>query len=163
MAMIKCSECGREISDLAKTCPGCGAVTYTGRMDEEQKNNELAQGVAAIILLVVFIAGVVLLFIGAKDFISDLENGWYNYKSPWTKHEQDVVFKLIMGGALIIGVINGAIGLRKKQDRAREYKSEWKPTNLNAGSSTPMWICPKCNTKNKKITYICDKCGYRRN
>ena len=25
MALIKCSECGREISDKAKTCPGCGA------------------------------------------------------------------------------------------------------------------------------------------
>ncbi len=25
MALIKCTECGREISDKAQTCPGCGA------------------------------------------------------------------------------------------------------------------------------------------
>lgn len=25
MALIKCSECGREVSDKAKTCPNCGA------------------------------------------------------------------------------------------------------------------------------------------
>ena len=25
MALIKCSECGREISDKAEACPGCGA------------------------------------------------------------------------------------------------------------------------------------------
>ena len=25
MALIKCSECGREISDRAEACPGCGA------------------------------------------------------------------------------------------------------------------------------------------
>jgi DNA-directed RNA polymerase subunit RPC12/RpoP len=25
MALIKCSECGREISDQAQNCPGCGA------------------------------------------------------------------------------------------------------------------------------------------
>ena len=25
MALIKCSECGREISDKAESCPGCGA------------------------------------------------------------------------------------------------------------------------------------------
>ena len=25
MALIKCSECGKEISDLAEACPGCGA------------------------------------------------------------------------------------------------------------------------------------------
>ena len=27
MALIKCSECGREISDKATACPGCGAPT----------------------------------------------------------------------------------------------------------------------------------------
>ena len=27
MALIKCHECGKEISDLAKTCPNCGAPT----------------------------------------------------------------------------------------------------------------------------------------
>jgi rRNA maturation endonuclease Nob1 len=25
MALIKCTECGKEISDKAKTCPSCGA------------------------------------------------------------------------------------------------------------------------------------------
>ncbi|MFR6378429.1 MAG: zinc-ribbon domain-containing protein [Oscillospiraceae bacterium] len=25
MALIKCPECGREISDTASACPGCGA------------------------------------------------------------------------------------------------------------------------------------------
>ncbi len=25
MAMIKCSDCGKDISDKAATCPGCGA------------------------------------------------------------------------------------------------------------------------------------------
>lgn len=25
MALIKCAECGREVSDLAAACPGCGA------------------------------------------------------------------------------------------------------------------------------------------
>ena len=24
MALIKCSECGKDISDRAKKCPGCG-------------------------------------------------------------------------------------------------------------------------------------------
>lgn len=38
MAMMKCSECGREISDKAKVCPGCGAETDAGRRAEEEKN-----------------------------------------------------------------------------------------------------------------------------
>ena len=29
MAMIKCKECGREVSSIAKTCPGCGAPVDT--------------------------------------------------------------------------------------------------------------------------------------
>jgi RNA polymerase subunit RPABC4/transcription elongation factor Spt4 len=27
MALIKCTECGREISDKAENCPGCGEGT----------------------------------------------------------------------------------------------------------------------------------------
>ncbi len=30
MALIKCKECGREISDKAKTCIGCGATLNQG-------------------------------------------------------------------------------------------------------------------------------------
>ena len=29
MALIKCSECGKEISDKAKTCPNCGNAVTT--------------------------------------------------------------------------------------------------------------------------------------
>lgn len=37
MALIKCSECGREISDKASTCPGCGVPivnTITPKINE---------------------------------------------------------------------------------------------------------------------------------
>ena len=30
MALIKCSECGKEMSDKATTCPHCGARHETG-------------------------------------------------------------------------------------------------------------------------------------
>ena len=30
MALISCDECGRQVSNLAKTCPGCGAPVVTG-------------------------------------------------------------------------------------------------------------------------------------
>lgn len=33
MALIKCSECGKEISDKATACPGCGAPIQLGRVD----------------------------------------------------------------------------------------------------------------------------------
>ena len=31
MALIKCGECGKEISDKAASCPGCGAPSVPGR------------------------------------------------------------------------------------------------------------------------------------
>lgn len=162
MAMIRCSECGREISDQAKSCPGCGAVTYAGRRDEEQKNQDMAQAITAVILLAFLIAGAVLLFIGTRDFVSDMGNGWYNYKAPLTKHEQDVLYKLIGGAVLVGAYIGGTIKLRKKTGHSGKYKTEWRPMNLGAGGSAAMWVCPDCSTRNKESSYTCDKCGYRR-
>ncbi len=38
MALVKCSECGKEISDRAKTCIGCGAPIAAE--DEARKSDE---------------------------------------------------------------------------------------------------------------------------
>lgn len=39
MALIKCSECGREISDRAEACPGCGApVSVTVKQEASQQS-----------------------------------------------------------------------------------------------------------------------------
>ena len=42
MAMIKCPECGREISDRAAACPGCGCPisSTTGTADREANKPE---------------------------------------------------------------------------------------------------------------------------
>lgn len=36
MALIKCPECGKEISDKAISCPGCGYPIYKTEMETEQ-------------------------------------------------------------------------------------------------------------------------------
>ena len=33
MALIKCSDCGSQISQEAKTCPKCGAPTLNGKLN----------------------------------------------------------------------------------------------------------------------------------
>jgi len=53
MAMVKCKECGKEISDTAKACPHCGAKRIS-------KNINLAYGCLAVIF--VFIIVVVYIF-----------------------------------------------------------------------------------------------------
>lgn len=37
MALIKCSECGKEISSTALSCPYCGAPNKAAQIKEEQR------------------------------------------------------------------------------------------------------------------------------
>ena len=39
MALIKCSECGKEISDKAKTCPNCGCPVNKNQSKARAKKN----------------------------------------------------------------------------------------------------------------------------
>lgn len=56
MAMIKCSECGKEISDKAEKCPNCGCpINQTGEKKEvkkpEKKRNSTLSTVSAFLAL----------------------------------------------------------------------------------------------------------------
>ena len=59
MALIKCTECGKEISSKAKTCPHCGAPL----VKEKKKGSCLTK-----------ILGMVILFIGLIFMIGALSN-----------------------------------------------------------------------------------------
>ena len=39
MALIKCTECGHEVSDKAQTCPNCGAPVGLAQPSNQQLNN----------------------------------------------------------------------------------------------------------------------------
>ena len=41
MALIKCSECGKEISDKATTCPNCGSPTVSSEKAKKLKEEEI--------------------------------------------------------------------------------------------------------------------------
>ena len=58
MALVKCKECGREISDTAERCPSCGCVTNHGQEQKEAKSflvlyvlDFVTLGVGALLLL----------------------------------------------------------------------------------------------------------------
>lgn len=70
MALIKCPECGKDISDKATTCPNCGCpifqktdnITYeTDNSDEDEE--EMEESYISIASLVLFILGVLLLLL----------------------------------------------------------------------------------------------------
>lgn len=53
MALIKCRECQKEISDSAVSCPGCGAPVQKVQPVKVQQKNIGCVGVILIIMLVV--------------------------------------------------------------------------------------------------------------
>lgn len=75
MALIKCKECGKDISENASTCPNCGNPnTLTTEQKKEEIKNRIeeqnTQGViAGLITLVVLVA----VFFGIKGLWNWLE------------------------------------------------------------------------------------------
>lgn len=64
MALIKCHECGKEISDLAKTCPHCGAPTNPKADDMKELGSglqNLGAGCSSLGTLLIVIGVVIVL------------------------------------------------------------------------------------------------------
>ena len=67
MALIKCPECGKEISDKAQICPGCGIKIDNENKDftkTKKKRQKTVLGkilLACVILIIIFAIGVFLL------------------------------------------------------------------------------------------------------
>lgn len=55
MALIKCKECGKEISDKAKVCPNCGAPLEKGEFHKELTAAKRVLIVVIILLLIVIL------------------------------------------------------------------------------------------------------------
>ena len=52
MALIKCPECGKEVSDTIKTCPHCGYKIKRGHKERNKHNNKrIFIGVVCILLI----------------------------------------------------------------------------------------------------------------
>lgn len=56
MALIKCPECGKEISDTVKNCPNCG---YKMKKKSEKKSKKNLMIILFVILVVLIVGGVV--------------------------------------------------------------------------------------------------------
>lgn len=60
MALIKCSECGKEISSNAKACPHCGNPTKNRKFDVDKEVSALKKFL--IVGIVIFAIVVAFLF-----------------------------------------------------------------------------------------------------
>ncbi len=64
MALINCSECGKEISNKAELCPDCGAPTKIGKKKSKKaaqkariKDRSNKQGAGCLLILVAIVLG----------------------------------------------------------------------------------------------------------
>lgn len=71
MALIKCSECNKEISDKAKVCPGCGNPIKKVKIKKEKKPKDIKKikKIIKIISLILLILAI-LIIVGANIYNS---------------------------------------------------------------------------------------------
>ena len=86
MALIKCKECGKEISDKANTCPNCGNPINDDTITKEVKaTKKVAIFIIAILVVVCIIGFIFGYFIPAHTY----------YKlNPETNQYDEKYFKL---------------------------------------------------------------------
>lgn len=116
MAMIKCRECGKEISSRAECCPNCGAKTRFGEEESEKKQLSVAMIVYSILCVVGAIVFAYAAITMSGD-ISDYYDSWiggYNYKSPLTEHEIGIIMQMVIGLAIEVAGILGIFRSRKE-------------------------------------------------
>ena len=105
MALIKCSECGREISDTAKICPHCGYKTAYAQKNEQAKTIMHMSLIVNLICISLYIIGAILFFSG----ISKLDDYGYSFFSDnWANSYRDSVVEAGRKG--IIGIVLLVIG-----------------------------------------------------
>lgn len=138
MSLIQCSECGKQVSSNALSCPNCGNPIKTTDPEAYYENKT---------------ARVTCWGLGGSDAIieklsSELNDGWEivsaiedHWRGGMLRHVYTVVLK------------------RKRQ------KS--KPSTFPKLSSVPSvnkkpvggWVCKKCGTQNQSNALFCKDCG----
>lgn len=114
MALMICTECGKEISSTAVTCPHCGHKTAFATESAKKKDKALAVYICTGAALV----GLFLL-IPAMITLMQNYNDWY-FWNWYTERSDAVVRNIGLGIGLTGGGLGGLLGLRilaKKENK----------------------------------------------
>lgn len=158
MALIKCKECGAEISTTAENCPNCGYRTAHGRSVSEAKG-----------YLVSWIIAVALIFVGLIMFLSNMEEFFdradsLEYYKYFSEEEQKGVRNFVIGLILTIaGVVDVCILWYKINDMKTRgdngfFMEQGGTTSYNIPVAVE-WECDRCGTVNSPKATVCVRCG----
>ncbi len=152
MAMITCRECGKQISDTADICPHCGAKVNQITVKSSASSKHL------IIYATLIILGAFVFFVGLGIFFDDINTYYphYNYRSPLTSHESQVISTIVVGFALcMLGTY--------KTFKSMSFPKIGNGSHLSTSTVIPMNhdnpCCPSCGARNNLGSKFCSKCG----
>lgn len=116
MALIKCAECGNEISDSAERCPHCGCKTKLGETLGETAAKRKSLVANVIITLIFAVIGAIMFFTA----LSDLQNisSYYWRSGRWVEEPEAVwaVCKVIGGPIILICCAYDMYKIKKKAE-----------------------------------------------
>lgn len=150
MALIKCAECGREISDTAERCPNCGCKTSRGTTVEKAK-----------VLLANYVIVVALMIIGLILFFPSLselrDHSSYYWSSGRWVHDGETVWafiKLAMGAGFVVG---GIIDMVKIRNQAKYLNVPEVTQKVNPSIETEV-VNVACIPAEKRQHGTCEMC-----
>ena len=148
---MKCTECGKEISDSAERCPSCGCKTNRGKTVEQRK-----------LLLVRLIFAVILEIVGAILFFTALSemkdiSSYYWQSGAWVEKPKAfwAVCKVAMGPALFLGGLIDTLIICRKAHQVNNYETTVVPKNPYQDST------PAVVPENKQKSGNCAICNSR--
>lgn len=156
MALIKCNECGRELSSTAENCPHCGYKTDHGRSVNEAKGY-LVWWALAVVMIVV---GVVM-FLGNMEDYAELSEYLDHYKY-FSDEAQAVVHNFWIGVVLLIGGIGDICIIWYKVQQMKESGVNGYLNSQDTryqSSSGSEWECTRCYSQNSSSAVYCTHCG----
>lgn len=159
MALVKCSECGKEISNNAEVCPNCGCPTALGRENERRKKKDGEEKQRQITTSIIMVLSIILWCMSLYN-LTQLSK-WDIYVLQEYGRISDDMWKVILLFAISIGLdvgsIIGNVIIKRRRDRENGFQSLWTPPDF--GASKSIWKCPSCNKTHSNDTDFCS-CGY---
>lgn len=118
MALIICSECGKEISNTAEHCPHCGHKTEFAKESAKKKDTTLALYLCVGAVVIGLILLIPALFTLAENY-----NDWY-FWNWYTERSDGVMRNIGIGVGLTGGGIGGYLGLLARAKKQRQDQDQ---------------------------------------
>lgn len=173
MALIKCKECGKDISETAENCPHCGDRTAYGHRATEAKLLRIERLFAATMLLI----GLVLVIVNGLQAIGLYmewnDRGRYYEDYSFISYckdigERETVTRTIYGVLFLVLGASNLYTAKAKMEELGEVNQILKkqpikatPTSVPEKKPVPAscWRCNECGEINKEHMDRCQYCG----